>query len=705
MSIRTRLNTSIIWLLFIYIASVSLRIYYSSWIENPYYYKDEIVYSGMARSFMESGTFMYAGSISRSIPPLYPMLISIAYIPPDIFTTYTLIKIINSLVSASVIFPVWLLAKEFLSEKEAVIPATMAAVLPALVYSGMIMTENLHFPLTVMTVYLIYKSLTEENKKIDFLCGIFLGLSYLTKIFGVFMPIIFAIGLIFKPQGTLRERASESFKLFISKKWVFAIALLTVLPWIIRQGLLFGFTYQGIFGDYTSIPNQVIQTATFQTSISLRRILFFALNHLSYLTIASGVAFFSGSVLLLSLLSENRLVHNNFEKLRMFLIIIWSSIIIYVFYTTYHGIGRATWLIYGYYRVQGRYIDAILPLVILAGYIGLKYINDNYDKNMIKTFAVTIVFTSAVLIFAPFSFLSGQAVVVAPDILFLFIFMDFTNELFSAVFFVVFPFLFIILYRYNKLNLRYISLVFIIFLLFSGYFAFMQHVTSARGSGSLADAGKWLVKNTTKEDVVLIEGMDIRNMERNLLEWQTQFWLRDRGIRINVFKYQKFDFGVKANENFTLITNKSNTNYTWAYENITAGTTGNENYTQGITHDYISGSGYNQLNIRIPNAEYSGTLFIRSNNTDKGPMNLSINDNKILENKTIPKGHTIEKDLKLNVTDNMLTINLDGEWIINGIVLEYLSLEEYKGDYLVTETNLNYPKVFDNSPYYIYKLK
>lgn len=703
-NVLSRFNKPIIWLILVYIASVSLRIYYSSWIENPYYYKDETIYAGTASSFLENGTFMYLGDYVRTFVPLYPMLISLAYISPDIFTTYTLIKIINSLVSASVIFPVWLLAKEFLSEKEAVIPAAISAVLPALVYSGMIMTENLHYPITVMTVYLIYRSLTGENIKIDILCGVFLGLSYLTKIFGIFMPIVFILALILKPEGALHERFSGAFRLFISKKWVYVAAMLTVLPWLIRNGMLFGFTFTGITGGYSSVTEYAGMMASGETGVPLRRAVFNTLTHFSYLTIASGIVFFSGSAMLLSLLSENRLIHKNIKKLRIFIIILWISIIIYVLYSTYHGLRPSVWILFGYYRVQGRYIDAILPLVILMGYIGLKYIIDNYDKNMMKTFAITIVFTSALLMFAPFSFLNSQAIVVAPDILFLFIFKDFTNEYFSALFFVVFPFIFLALYKYNHLNIRYISLVFMVFLLFSGYFVFIQHVYAAGDSGSLADVGKWLAKNTTKDDVVLVEGMESRNMEKDFLLWQTQFWLRNRAVRVNIFEYQKFDFGPAdaTYENFTRISNISTINYTWASENITAVHT---NYSYKITKDYITGKGYNQLRIKVPSAEYTGTLFIRSNDSDKGPMNLSINGNKIIENKTILKGHTLEQDIQLNVTDGTLSIALEGDWIINGMVLRYLNIGEYNGNYLATVENVNLTKVFNNKEYYIYKLK
>lgn len=700
-------NKSLISLLLVYIIAVVLRLYTSSWIGNPYYYPDEFVYSGMARSFFENGTFMYLGDYSRSVPPLYPMLISSAYLSNDMFTTYALIKIINSLLSALIIFPVWLLAKEFLSEREALIPAAIVAVLPGFTYSGMIMLEGMHYTVTIATVYLIYRSLTEDNLKIDILCGAFMGIAYLTKGFGVFMPIVYIAGLLIKPKGSVHERSSAVIRTLINKKWTFAAAALVVLPWFIRNGMLLGFTFRGMIGSYAAVPGYALEMVSGETGIPYRKIVFYLLSNLSYLSLASGIVFFSASILLLLLLSENKLVNSNFEKLRMLLIIGFLSIFIYVIYGVYHGLSVSSPA--GYYRVQGRYMDSILPLFIIIGYIGLKYLNDNYDKIMIKSFAEIIILTSLILMFAPFTFVSRMNVVVSPDIMFLAIFKDFTTEYFSALFFVIFPFVFLVLYKYNILNRKYISLIFIIFLLFSGYLAFVNHVMVSRASGSMADIGKWFVSNTTKDDVILVDASSQNissSMEKDFLFWQTQFWLRDRAIAAKVLKFQRFDFGPPntSEAHFTLISNVSSANYTWAFENVTAVDT---DYPMGLTKDYVAGRGQNQLKIKVPPGNYIGTLYIRSNENKKEPMYLYINGNKTIYNKTILNGHLIQGSLdEVNVTDGMVTIDFDGDWVINALVLASYDKVGLKGDYLATEEkNLNFTRVYNNSENIIYNLR
>src|SRR3989344_6574796 len=178
---------------------IFLKVLLVSIIPAPSAFSDSYIYSKMAESFFNSGEFSIHGVFTSLFPPLYPIILSISYIFKDMEKVFLLMKIINVIISTLIFIPAYLLAREFFDKKKSVIFALLISIIPSsFAFSGYLMAENLLYPLFLTAFYCIYKSFNYEGYKFDILAGIFIGLSFLTKVTAVVLLILTFLYLIYK---------------------------------------------------------------------------------------------------------------------------------------------------------------------------------------------------------------------------------------------------------------------------------------------------------------------------------------------------------------------------------------------------------------------------------------------------------------------------------------------------------------------------
>ena len=140
---------------------------------------DEMVYYDIADS-MNRG--FYSIAQSYRYPPLYPF----TFLPALVFSEYTfaLFKIINTVVSTMIVFPIYFISRSYLDHKKSLI-ITIIACLNSfhLVFPRRMLSENLYYPLILWAMYLVLKKPVKKTTGLvwDILTGIVLGLLYLTR--------------------------------------------------------------------------------------------------------------------------------------------------------------------------------------------------------------------------------------------------------------------------------------------------------------------------------------------------------------------------------------------------------------------------------------------------------------------------------------------------------------------------------------------
>src|SRR5215216_4753431 len=115
-------------------------------IGSPWIFPDELVYWDLARNLASTGHLAIRGATSTGHPPLYPVALAPAFAGGDPTTAYAIAKWINALVFSLTAVPTYFLARRLLDRRWAVLAAVLALLVPAAAYAGLVMSENLFYP-------------------------------------------------------------------------------------------------------------------------------------------------------------------------------------------------------------------------------------------------------------------------------------------------------------------------------------------------------------------------------------------------------------------------------------------------------------------------------------------------------------------------------------------------------------------------------
>ncbi len=198
---------------------------------------DEMVYYDIAESF-HRGFFSFAQS--HRYPPIYPLIL----MPALIFGrhTYTLIKLINAVLSTSIVFPVYFLSRGLLDSKKSLLVVLIACVIPYhLVFPRRILSENPYFPFFLWEMLLILKKPVGKKTTLvwDIFSGIGLGLLYLTRYISLAIIPMFLITWWVKPFNTNERLFRLRWNKIRRALLIFTLAAVVFSPWIIsalREG-------------------------------------------------------------------------------------------------------------------------------------------------------------------------------------------------------------------------------------------------------------------------------------------------------------------------------------------------------------------------------------------------------------------------------------------------------------------------------------
>jgi Dolichyl-phosphate-mannose-protein mannosyltransferase len=153
-----------VWLGAIVLCSILIRLALGHRIVAPWIMVDELVYSELAKSFASSGQFLVRGVPSHGYGFVYPVLISPAWAlfskVPD---AYTAAKAINAVLMSLSAIPAYLLARRVLSPRLSLFAAGLAVLVPSMLYTGELMTENAFYPLFLVAAWLLVLMLEEPT--------------------------------------------------------------------------------------------------------------------------------------------------------------------------------------------------------------------------------------------------------------------------------------------------------------------------------------------------------------------------------------------------------------------------------------------------------------------------------------------------------------------------------------------------------------
>ena len=198
-----------LWLAAIVAVSTLIRIWAGAATAAPWIIPDELIYSELARSFAETGSFAVRDQAfsAWTFGPLYPILISpifgLAADPP---AAYALAKAFNALLISSAAVPAYLLGRRVLSRPDALVAAALTVAVPSAVYSTKLMTESLAYPVFLWVMIAFVRALDRPSPGRLTLLAAAAGVAALTRAQMVALVGAFALSYLVLAAGDRRRR-------------------------------------------------------------------------------------------------------------------------------------------------------------------------------------------------------------------------------------------------------------------------------------------------------------------------------------------------------------------------------------------------------------------------------------------------------------------------------------------------------------------
>ena len=558
-------------LILTYLIVVFVKIVFSFFISSPTGFWDEYIYAKVGRSFYYFNNFNIEQNPSPFYPPLYSILISIAYLLKDMDLVYLAMKIINAFVSSMIIIPAYLLSKELLKENQQIYVPILILFLPSnFSFSSYLLSENLFYPLFLSAIYFIYKTLKENNLKNNILSSIFISLSYLTRSIGLIL-----IGIYFLSHLTnwIISKEKLQFRNLILSGFVMA---LIISPWLIRNYIEFGLTIKNILG-WSASDN--VKAVSRYKDFFIPAFATWVIIYTVALSLMSGLIFFFSSFFTLKHIKDKNNIH-------YFLILAIITVVSYVLVLANNALGpqpenlpRIFHFLTG--RPILRYIEMLNPMIIILGTVGLNNFYETQNKKLLRNIVILsipfFIIASQLVIYplTPINNLSlsniGLIVVILNYLTQSKLLFNFVNYIIMLSFFIILPFSTFLI---NKLSFKQIfCLILSLFILTNIInFGINYYQADKWSNEEQIKISKWFNENDEKISNVLIDERYIGNPLINKSALYNKlgdeqyltlmgFWINDNLFFGNIKKTNNMDYIItKEKLNLNLVKQEGHIN-------------------------------------------------------------------------------------------------------------------------------------------------
>jgi 4-amino-4-deoxy-L-arabinose transferase-like glycosyltransferase len=251
----------------------------------PFIMVDELIYSELARSFAAGDGFQVRGATAGGFSLVYPVLISPAYWLFDALPeAYAAVKTLNALFMSLAAVPTYFLARRVLGRPLSLVGALLAVALPSLAYTGTVMTENVFYPLFLVTALLLVLVLEEPTTGRQLGLLALLGLLFATRVQAVaFVPAIVVAPALVALLGREPLRAA-----YVRLRLLFGLLGAGAVLLLVFQ-LARGRSLTDLLGAYSVVGDRSYDVST---------VAHYFLYHLAELDLYLGVLPFAALVLL-----------------------------------------------------------------------------------------------------------------------------------------------------------------------------------------------------------------------------------------------------------------------------------------------------------------------------------------------------------------------------------------------------------------------
>lgn len=200
------------------LVAVVVRTWLGRRIIGPWYVVDEFVYAETAEGLAENGLFSDLPSFAY--PGLYPHLIAPFWaIFGSAGTPYAATKAFNALLMTLGAVPLYLWARRFLTSSYALLGVALTLLLPPMVYTGMLVTENAFFPVFLLALYVTALMLERPTLVRQAAVLLLIAFTSLVRLQGIVLlaivPTAIALTLLFHWRAHERARVSRELHRYV----------------------------------------------------------------------------------------------------------------------------------------------------------------------------------------------------------------------------------------------------------------------------------------------------------------------------------------------------------------------------------------------------------------------------------------------------------------------------------------------------------
>ena len=281
----TAARTAPIALAALILASIGVRLWLAWRVPTPWIMVDELIYSEMAKSFAAGGHFLIRGSPAGISAVGYPSLISAGWLFGPVATAYGIAKGINAALVSLTAIPTYFWAVRLVRNRWlAIVASALVLLMPALLYSGMLMTENAFLPTFVLAAWAIAVALERPTFLAQVAALAAVGLVCVFRVQGIVLLLVLPTALLLKLALDLRaDRSMRRWGSVLSdlrQFWPTAIALAVGLAGYVAYKVSHGASLSSGLGAYSVVAT---------THYSFRDGARWALYHFAELPLVFGV--------------------------------------------------------------------------------------------------------------------------------------------------------------------------------------------------------------------------------------------------------------------------------------------------------------------------------------------------------------------------------------------------------------------------------
>jgi hypothetical protein len=253
-------------------------------------FPDEIAYSELAKAVAQTGSFaLRENPGTNGLGIVYPVIAAPGYALFDsVVDAHEAVKAINSFVMSLTAIPVYLIARRVASRGLALTAVVLSLAIPAMSYTGTVMTENAFYPVTAAWMLVLVRALERPTAGRQAVVVLGIAVAYLTRAqAAALVPVLLtAIVILAVLEGRRR---------FWAELWRYRVTGLLLVTGAVGVGLLQlarGQRVSELLGAYRALED---------FSYGIGEVAHWALLHLAELVILLGVFPFAAFLMVVAL--------------------------------------------------------------------------------------------------------------------------------------------------------------------------------------------------------------------------------------------------------------------------------------------------------------------------------------------------------------------------------------------------------------------